>query len=58
MNIIQLHWHSGHISGVGFLKVPKNFGKHTQKKKKKKIIMDGSNLIDSWIKNVFISSKF
>ena len=27
------HWHSGHISGAGFLKVPKSLGKHVQKKK-------------------------
>ena len=27
------HWHSGHISGTGFLKVPKNLGKHVQDKK-------------------------
>tara|TARA_Y100000389_G_scaffold182767_1_gene199655 strand:- start:804 stop:1448 length:645 start_codon:yes stop_codon:yes gene_type:complete len=27
------HWHSGHISGAGFLKVPSTFGKHTQNKK-------------------------
>ena len=27
------HWHSGHISGAGFLKVPSSFGKHTQNKK-------------------------
>ena len=27
------HWHSGHISGAGFLKVPSTFGKHTQDKK-------------------------
>ena len=26
------HWHSGHISGAGFLKVPSTFGKHIQKK--------------------------
>ena len=26
------HWHSGHISGAGFLKVPKNLGKHVQQK--------------------------
>ena len=26
------HWHSGHISGAGFLKVPSSFGKHTQDK--------------------------
>ena len=27
------HWHSGHISGAGFLKVPSNLGKNTQDKK-------------------------
>tara|TARA_Y100000590_G_scaffold447749_1_gene583456 strand:- start:372 stop:1016 length:645 start_codon:yes stop_codon:yes gene_type:complete len=27
------HWHSGHISGAGFLKVPESFGEHTQKEK-------------------------
>ena len=27
------HWHSGHISGAGFLKVPKNLGGHKQKSK-------------------------
>ena len=26
------HWHSGHISGAGFLKVPKSFGEYKQKK--------------------------
>ena len=28
------HWHSGHISGAGFLKVPTSFGNHVQKKNK------------------------
>ena len=28
------HWHNGHISGAGFLKVPSSFGKHYQKKNK------------------------
>ena len=28
------HWHTGHISGAGFLKVPNTFGKHVQKKQK------------------------
>ncbi|MDB9801946.1 2OG-Fe(II) oxygenase family protein [Candidatus Pelagibacter ubique] len=28
------HWHDGHISGAGFLKVPKNLGKHTQSQKR------------------------
>ena len=26
------HWHNGHISGAGYLKVPKNLGKINQKK--------------------------
>jgi len=29
------HWHSGHISGAGFLKVPSTFGNHIQNKKEK-----------------------
>ena len=28
-----IHWHNGHISGVGYLKLPKTFGKLTQDKK-------------------------
>ena len=28
------HWHSGHISGAGFLKVPSNLGKNIQEKKR------------------------
>ena len=27
------HWHNGHISGAGFLKVPSNLGKNKQDKK-------------------------
>ena len=27
------HWHGGHISGAGYLKLPKNLGKSTQSKK-------------------------
>ena len=26
------HWHGGHISGAGFLKIPKNFGEYKQRK--------------------------
>ena len=29
-----VHYHSGHVSGVGYLKVPKNFGKTFQSDKK------------------------
>ena len=36
------HWHGGHISGAGFLKVPSTFGKHSQKKKE--IFYRGGNL--------------
>tara|TARA_S200000501_G_scaffold237017_1_gene222171 strand:- start:1558 stop:2193 length:636 start_codon:yes stop_codon:yes gene_type:complete len=30
-----IHYHSGHISGVGYLKIPNDFGKTVQKNKKK-----------------------
>ena len=30
-----VHWHNGHISGAGFLKVPKILGNHVQKKENK-----------------------
>ena len=36
------HWHSGHISGAGFLKVPSTLGQHTQDKKS--IKYKGGNL--------------
>ena len=29
------HWHGGHISGAGYLKLPKNLGKHKQSKVKR-----------------------
>ena len=38
------HWHDGHISGAGFLKVPKNLGKHTQGEKKINRKYKGGNL--------------
>ena len=37
-----IHWHSGHISGAGFLKVPKTLGSHLQDKGDK--IYSGGNL--------------
>ena len=42
-----IHYHDGHISGVGYLKVPKNMGETIQKKKTinhngKLILIDGS----------------
>ena len=27
-----VHWHGGHISGAGFLKIPKTLGRHVQEK--------------------------
>jgi hypothetical protein len=36
------HWHGGHISGAGFLKVPSTFGEHSQKKDK--MLYRGGNL--------------
>ena len=42
-----IHYHGGHISGVGYLKVPKNMGITVQKEKKvqqngKLVLIDGS----------------
>ena len=37
-----IHWHNGHISGAGFLKVPKVLGKHVQEKENQKY--KGGNL--------------
>ena len=31
----QIHWHTGHVSGVGYLKVPENLGDPIQEIKKK-----------------------
>ena len=47
-----IHYHSGHISGVGYLKVPKNMGETSQKNKKvnnngKLILIDGSKKLFS-----------
>ena len=42
-----VHWHTGHISGAGFLKVPKNFGDYSQKNQKigKEYVGGNLNLI-------------
>ena len=42
-----IHYHSGQISGVGYLKVPENMGEYSQKNKKlnqngKLVLIDGS----------------
>ena len=38
------HWHTGHISGAGFLKVPKSFGDFSQGKDKSGIVYPGGKL--------------
>ena len=37
-----VHWHGGHVSGAGFLKIPKSFGSHVQNKEK--TIYEGGTL--------------
>ena len=39
------HWHDGHISGAGFLKLPKSFGNFTQKKTEQSYLGGNLNLI-------------
>ena len=39
-----IHWHNGHISGAGFLKVPKNLGDFSQKENKAGKAYKGGNL--------------
>ena len=48
-----IHWHSGHISGAGFLKVPKTLGGHLQDKGDKKYSGGNLNLIHG--SNMFLS---
>ena len=38
------HWHNGHVSGAGFLKVPKSLGGHTQKDKSETKRYSGGSL--------------
>ena len=40
-----IHWHGGHISGAGFLKVPQTFGKHVQDKREREYVGGRLNLI-------------
>ena len=48
-----VHWHSGHISGAGFLKVPKTLGNHLQDKGSTKYCGGNLNLIHG--ANMFLS---
>jgi hypothetical protein len=40
-----VHWHGGHVSGAGFLKVPSTFGNHIQEKEKVEYLGGTLNLI-------------
>jgi hypothetical protein len=40
-----VHWHGGHVSGAGFLKVPNTFGNHIQEKEKVEYLGGTLNLI-------------
>ena len=40
-----VHWHGGHISGAGFLKIPKTLGKHIQDKENKEYLGGTLNFI-------------
>ena len=40
-----IHWHSGHVSGAGFLKVPKDLGSYVQNKDEKKYQGGTLNLV-------------
>ena len=50
-----IHWHNGHISGAGFLKVPKTFGETFQKNKKN---VNGKLLLVHGSKNFLSNSIF
>ena len=40
-----IHWHGGHVSGAGFLKLPKTFGSHVQDKEDKNYVGGTLNFI-------------
>ena len=40
-----VHWHGGHISGAGFLKIPETLGKHFQEKRDREYLGGSLTLI-------------
>ena len=48
-----VHWHGGHISGAGFLKIPETLGKTFSGKKRQRISWRTS-YFNSWFKTIFI----
>ena len=52
-----IHWHGGHISGAGFLKLPQTFGSHVQDKRNKNYVGGTLNFIHG-SKQFLSDSKF
>ena len=52
-----IHWHGGHISGAGFLKLPQTFGSHVQDKRDKNYVGGTLNFIHG-SKQFLSDSKF
>ena len=52
-----IHWHNGHISGAGFLKLPDTFGTHVQDKRNKNYVGGTLNFIHG-SKQFMSNSKF
>ena len=50
-----IHWHGGHISGAGFLKVPSSFGKPFQENKRD---FNGNLTLINGTKSFMCNSKF
>ena len=50
-----VHWHSGHISGAGFLKVPSTFGETFQKDKKN---LNGNLVLINGQRSFMCDSKY
>ena len=53
-----IHWHNGHISGAGFLKVPSTLGKHVQNNKFNKTYVGGNLNLVHGSKQFMSNSKF
>ena len=52
-----VHWHNGHISGAGFLKVPKNLGDFSQKDEKSGRAYKGGSLYFIHGSKMFLSES-
>ena len=52
-----IHWHNGHISGAGFLKVPRTLGRHIQNDKGDKRYLGGQLTLVHGSKQFMSNSK-